>query len=194
MQELGTRPGRARLVWHGGNSLSAWANDVSRSTPRANGGSLLVSPPCEEGARGLLKSCRLRSGDFPPRMLRQVSPLEKGKHSVGRLCRLDRPRHSESYSYSCSYSSSSSLLPPSVGRASRRPPSQNRRATENAEPSSSKFANTSRFSTAQARGGDGRSPRARTTRNILGDSEVVRAPRRLRCQRSRHTSNMGQLS
>ena len=35
---------------------------------------------------------------------------------------------------------------------------------------------------------------ARMTRNIPGDSEVVDAPRRLQWQRSRHTSNMGQLS
>ncbi len=39
------------------------------------------------------------------------------------------------------------------GGRSRRPPEQNRRATESAESSASKFANTPRFSSAQGQGG-----------------------------------------
>ena len=64
----------------GGPSQRPYAESRSTAPPRLLLIFVLLARPSakREGQAGLLKTCRLRSGDFPPRMLHQLSPPSEG--------------------------------------------------------------------------------------------------------------------
>ena len=64
----------------GGPSRRPYAKSRSTAPPRLLLVFVLLVPPSTRrgGQAGLLKTCRLRSGDFPPRVLHQLSPPLEG--------------------------------------------------------------------------------------------------------------------